>query len=100
MWSEARSSLHEAVWRGELREDAGLRALGRLESSPVEARTHPDVGPEAWRIADELGFAKTYDAEYVALASLLGCRLVTLDGRLRRGADSLGFVIGPGELDR
>jgi predicted nucleic acid-binding protein len=99
MWSEARSSLHEAVWRGELREDAGLRALGRLESSPVEARIHPDVGPEAWRIADELGFAKTYDAEYLALASLLGCRLVTLDGLLRRGADSLGFVIGPGELE-
>ncbi|MDQ4108570.1 MAG: type II toxin-antitoxin system VapC family toxin [Actinomycetota bacterium] len=100
MWSEARSSLHEAVWRGELREDAGVRALGRLESSPVEARTHPGVGFEAWRIADELGFAKTYDAEYLALASLLGCRLVTLDGRLRRGADRLGLVIGPGELER
>jgi predicted nucleic acid-binding protein len=99
MWSEARSSLHEAVWRGELREDAGLRALGRLESSPVEARIHPDVGAEAWRIADELGFAKTYDAEYLALAGLLGCRLVTLDGRLRRGAAKLGFVIGPGELE-
>ncbi len=100
MWSEARSSLHEAVWRGELREDAGVRALGRLESSPVEARTHPGVGFEAWRIADELGFVKTYDAEYLALASLLGCRLVTLDGRLRRGADRLGLVIGPGELER
>jgi predicted nucleic acid-binding protein len=100
MWSEARSSLQEAVWRGELREDAGLRALGRLESSPVEARTHPDVGFEAWRIADELGFAKTYDAEYLALARLLGCQLVTLDGRLRRGADRLGLVIGPGELER
>lgn len=40
----------------------------------------------------------TYDAEYVALADLSGCRLVTLDGRLRRAADSLGFVIGPDEL--
>ena len=46
----------------------------------------------------QLGWAKTYDAEYVALASLLGCRLVTVDGRLRRGADRLGFVLGPTEL--
>jgi predicted nucleic acid-binding protein len=56
------------------------------------------LAEEAWRIADELGWAKTYDAEYVALASLLDCRLVTVDGRLRRGADRLGFVVGPTEL--
>lgn len=98
MWSEARSSLHEAVWRGELREETGLRALARLEASPIETRSHPDLGRESWRVADELGLAKTYDAEYVALASILGCRLVTLDGRLRRGAARFGFVIGPEEL--
>jgi predicted nucleic acid-binding protein len=37
-----------------------------------------------------MGRAKTYDAEYVAPARPLGCRLVTLDARLRRGADRLG----------
>ena len=36
--------------------------------------------------------------EYVALAQILGCRLVTLDGRLRRGAAQLGMVIGVHEL--
>jgi len=53
---------------------------------------------EAWRIADELGWAKTYDAEFVALAALLDCQLVTLDLRLRRGAAGLGFVVTPTEL--
>ncbi|MGH9115142.1 MAG: hypothetical protein ACRDWW_04860 [Acidimicrobiales bacterium] len=53
---------------------------------------------EAWRLAEELGWAKTYGAEYVALARLLRCRLVTLDRRLRRGTERLGFVVGPGEL--
>jgi predicted nucleic acid-binding protein len=49
-------------------------------------------------VADELGWAKVYDAHYVALARLLDCRLVTLDEKLRRGTDRLGFVITPEEL--
>lgn len=28
---------------------------------------------EAWRIAQQFGWAKTYDAEYLALAKILGC---------------------------
>lgn len=98
MWSEARSSLHEAIWRGELEAAEGRKALHRLEGSPVRAEPHPELGVEAWRLADELGFARTYDAEYVALAQLLGCRLVTLDARLRRATDRLGIVVGPTEL--
>lgn len=98
MFSEARSSLHEAVWRGELDPEQGTLAFRRLEAAPVKAEDHPELGKEAWRLADELGFAKTNDAEYLALAGLLECRLVTLDGRLRRAADRLGFVVGPAEL--
>lgn len=98
MWSEARSALHERTWRRELGVDEANHARARLASADVKVRTHPRLAEEAWRIADELGWAKTYDAEYVALASLLDCRLVTVDGRLRRGADRLGFVVGPTEL--
>jgi predicted nucleic acid-binding protein len=98
MWSETRSALHEAVWRGRLSAGEGDRARTRLRHADVKLRMPPDLADEAWRIADDLGWAKTYDAEYVALASLLGCRLVTVDARLRRGADRLGFVVGPTEL--
>lgn len=98
MWSEARSVLHRAVWRGELPRAQGEAALARLERSPVGSRNPRRLGWEAWRIADELGWAKTYDAEYMALASLLDCPLVTLDARLRRAADRLGFVVSPTEL--
>jgi predicted nucleic acid-binding protein len=98
MWSEFRSMLHEAVWRKETSSQLAGRILQELGSAPVRRRDHARLGEEAWRVADELGWAKTYDAEFVALAQLLGCRLVTLDGRLRRGAGRLGFVVSPGEL--
>jgi predicted nucleic acid-binding protein len=98
MWSEARSALHERRWRNELGEEHARRARARLDEVDVKPATHARLADEAWRVADELGWAKTYDAEYVALASLLKCRLVTVDGRLRRAADRLGLVVGPTEL--
>lgn len=98
MWSEARSALHETAWRGEIEPEDADAARLRLEDCPVERVDRADLGDQAWRIAHELGFAKTYDAEYLALARLLDCRLVTLDRWLRRGADRLGFVVGPSEL--
>ena len=99
MWSEARSSLHEALWRGDVSGEDAERTREHLESCPVERVDHDQLGDEAWRIAEELGWAKTYDAEYLALARLLSCRMVTTDGRLRRGADRLGIVIWPTELE-
>ena len=98
MWSEARSALHEAAWRREVPAQVAREAHARLEAFPIARRRPRALGAEAWRIADELGWAKTYDSEYLALASLLGCRFVTLDARLRRGADRLGFVVSPSEL--
>ncbi|MGH3134671.1 MAG: type II toxin-antitoxin system VapC family toxin [Gaiellaceae bacterium] len=98
MWSEARSALHQVAWRGDLPWTDAVAALRRLQAAPVTASTPDGLGEEAWRIADELGWAKTYDAEYLALARILGCRLVTLDARLRRSADRLGFVVSPLEL--
>lgn len=98
LWSEARSALHELLWRREITREDAERAHARLERCPVERARHKRLGQEAWRVADELGWAKTYDAEYVALAALLGCRLVTLDARLQRATERLGFVVAPGDL--
>jgi predicted nucleic acid-binding protein len=64
----------------------------------VTERRPDDLTATAWQIAEDFGWAKTYDSEYIALAKLHDCRLVTLDGRLRRGADRLGFVVTPAEL--
>ena len=98
MWPEARSALHELAWRREISVDDAAAARGRLDSSPVKQRSHARLGAEAWRLADDFGWAKTYDAEYVALARLLRCRLVTLDARLRRATERLGIVVSPSEI--
>lgn len=98
MWPEARSVIHETSWRGEVEQEDARATYARLGRCPVERLDPPELHDAAWQLAAEMGWAKTYDAEYVALARLLSCRLVTLDARLRRGADRLGFVVAPQEL--
>lgn len=95
---EALSVLHEMFWRRTVPYDLMDLALERLETAPIAIAEPDGLAREAWNVAEEFGWAKTYDAEYVALARLLGCRLLTLDGRLRRGAKRLGFVIAPTDL--
>jgi len=100
LWSETRSVLHALVWRGVMDEGLARRTLARLESGRIRQRTHRQLSARAWSLADSFGWAKTYDAEYVALAMLSGCRLVTTDDRLRRATEKLGFVVSPSEVRR
>ena len=98
MWSETTSALHELAFRGEITVDAAIRAIAGLADVGIEPRNDRRLHVEASRIARQLGWAKTYDAEYVALSQLTGSRLLTRDARLRRGAARIADVIGPSEL--
>ena len=98
MWSETMSVLHEAMWRGEVSRANAERALQQLDVAPIAARRPRRLASLAWKLAEELGWAKTYDAEYLALAELLDSRVLTVDSRLRRAADRLGLVVLPSEL--
>lgn len=100
LWSEVPSVLHEISFRGEITDALAELALQRFLSGrlSINERRPEGLAASAWGVAERFGWAKTYDAEYVALAETEGCRLVTLDSRLRRGADRLGFVLTPSEL--
>ncbi|HEV3320600.1 MAG TPA: type II toxin-antitoxin system VapC family toxin [Solirubrobacteraceae bacterium] len=100
LWSEVPSVLNELAFRGEISRELAGQALERFLEGRVHVaeRRHAEMTRTAWRIAAELGWAKTYDAEYLAMARLLNTRVVTLDMRLRRGADRLGLVVTPVEL--
>jgi predicted nucleic acid-binding protein len=95
LWSETASVLHELRWRREISDDLTSKAFAAFLDAPVRRRVPAQLYREAWRIADDLGWAKTYDAEYVALARILGCRLFTVDDRLRRGAGRVVEIVGP-----
>src|SRR5712691_4293322 len=98
MWSEASSVLHELKWRKEISSSLAAIAMERLAAADVGARHPKGLAAEAWRLADRFGWAKTYDAEYLALARLLRCRLLTTDAKLKRAAASVLNVIGPTDL--
>jgi predicted nucleic acid-binding protein len=96
--SEALSALHEGRFRGELSRELAHKARERLGDAPIELVSPGELAREAWTFADVLGWAKTYDAEYVALAKLLDCPLVTLDARLSRGAGQTVRIVGPADV--
>jgi predicted nucleic acid-binding protein len=98
MWSEASSVLHELRWRKEISGELATIALDRLGAAEVSPRRPKGLIEEAWRVADRLGWAKTYDAEYLALARLLKCRLLTTDMKLKAAGSGLVNVIGPADL--
>jgi len=98
LWSEASSVLHELRWRREISENLASIAFNALLAAPIVPRTPRQLRREAWRVAEDLGWAKTYDAEYVALALILRCRLFTIDDRLRRGAGRIVEIVGPRDL--
>jgi predicted nucleic acid-binding protein len=98
LWSEACSVIHELRWRREISDDLASAAFAAFMRAPVLSRAPRSLHREAWRVADDLGWARTYDAEYVALARILGCRLFTIDERLRRGAGRVVEIVGPRDL--
>ncbi len=98
LWSETCAALRRMAWRGEIGDDEGRDALARLTDGTITQTAPSSLYAEATRVARRLGWAKTYDAEYVALAQLRRCPLVTRDFRLARRVGSLVKVIGPADL--
>ena len=93
LWSEARSALHVSLWRGLISRELAEQTLSFIESGKVKERKHRRLGAESWAIADQLAWAKTYDAEYLALARLLDSTLITFDRRLHKAASKLAIAV-------
>jgi predicted nucleic acid-binding protein len=89
LWrSETLSAMYEAVGRGELGEDEARTRLAYVNALKIRLLGDAVLRRRAWEIAHQLNLSTTYQAEYVALAQLQKCTLVSTDARfLERVAD-------------
>jgi predicted nucleic acid-binding protein len=87
--SQTLSALHEAVHRGELPADVARERLKRIAQMPIRLLGDAVLRRRAWEVAEKLGWASTYDAEYVALTQLQADALVTLDAKLARSVEDV-----------
>jgi predicted nucleic acid-binding protein len=87
--SQTLSALHEAVQRGELPADVARERLARIGRMPIRLLGDAVLRRRAWAVADHLGWASTYDAEYVALTQLQADAFVTLDEDLARSVEGI-----------
>ncbi|HEY8681019.1 MAG TPA: type II toxin-antitoxin system VapC family toxin [Candidatus Dormibacteraeota bacterium] len=87
--SQVLSTLHEAVQRGEIPADVARDHLGRIGRMPIRLLGDGVLRRRAWELADRLGWASTYNAEYVALTQLQADALVTLDAELARSVEGI-----------
>ena len=86
LWSEVTSALHRLAAEGRMEATSARRHLELLEGAPVTRREPSRLRARAWEIADRMGWVRTYDAEYCALAEIEDIPLLTGDDRLVRGA--------------
>jgi predicted nucleic acid-binding protein len=87
--SQALSDLHEAVQRGDMPADVARERLTRIGRMPIRLLGDAVLRRRAWELADQLGWASTYNAEYVALTQLQADAFVTLDLELARSVQGI-----------
>jgi predicted nucleic acid-binding protein len=87
--SQALSALYEAARRGEISAAEGLERVTRINSLKVRFLGDKVLQRTAWKIADQLGWETTYDAEFVALTQLQADIFVTSDRDLARAVSGL-----------
>jgi predicted nucleic acid-binding protein len=90
--SQTLSLAHESVARGEIPADVALEQLEALWQIKIRLLGDAVLRRLAWKIADRLEWASTYDAEYIALTQLQGDAFVTLDPDLARCAGALVVI--------
>ncbi len=87
--SQALSALYEAAGRGEISAAQGIERVTRINSLKIRFLGDKVLQRTAWKVADQLGWETTYDAEFVALTQLQADIFVTSDRGLARAVSGL-----------
>ena len=87
--SQALSALYGAARRGEISAAEGIERVTRINSLKVRFLGDKVLQRTAWKVAAELGWETTDDAEFVALTQLQADAFVTSDRELARAVSGL-----------
>jgi indolepyruvate ferredoxin oxidoreductase alpha subunit len=98
--SQALSTLYRAARRGELSTADARERLLRINSLKIRFLGDKVLQQTAWKVADELGWEDTLDAEYVALTRLQADAFATSDRQLAEAVQGVVRVVAPRTLSR
>ena len=87
--SQALAALYESARRGEITAADGVERVTKINSLKVRFLGDKVLQRTAWRVADQLGWETTSDAEFVALTQLQADAFVTSDDNLARTVSGL-----------
>jgi predicted nucleic acid-binding protein len=90
--SQVLSLLYQAVRRGEMTKKDADERLAYVRGLRLRLLGDRVLQNVAWKVADQLGWSDTFDAEYVALTQLQADALITLDHHLVRAVEGLVTV--------
>ena len=90
--SQLLSLLYQAVRRNEMTRKDAERQLDYVRGLRIRLLGDRVLQNVAWKVADQLGWPDTLDAEYVALTQLQADALITLDRHLADAAKDLVTV--------
>jgi predicted nucleic acid-binding protein len=80
--SQTLSLIHAAASKGEMTEEVAASRLDRIGALRIRLLGDRVLRSNAWKVADRLGWADTFDAEYIALTLLQADAFITLDADL------------------
>ena len=87
--SQLLSLLYQAVIRGEMTKQGADHRLNYVRGLRIRLLGDRVLQNAAWKVAEQLGWSDTFDAEYVALTQLQADALITIDGQLAQAVNGL-----------
>ena len=87
--TQALATMYGAARRGEISPAEGRAWVQRINSLKVRFLGDKVLQRKTWKVADQLGWDTTFDAEFVALTQLQADAFVTSDSDLARAVSGL-----------
>lgn len=91
--SQLLTLFYQAVRSGEMTKKEAERQLNYVRGLRIRLLGDRALQAVAWKVADQLGWADTLDAEYIALTQLQADAFITLDAKLAHAVQDLVTIV-------